>query len=65
MRDTKYTNLPICPHCGHLERDFWEIDFGGGLDGDTVVGCGSCGKDYALSRHCSVSYSTSKIGSQP
>lgn len=50
-----------CPHCGHLERDAWEIDFGPGLDGDTVVTCGKCEQEYFASRQVSVWYQTTKI----
>ncbi len=57
---TQHTEQPICPHCGHVERDAWEIDFGG-YEGDTETACGSCGRDYFVSRHCSVTYSTRAI----
>lgn len=56
-----YSDFPVCPYCGHLERDAWEIDFGPGLDGNTHTWCGSCGKEYFLSRNVSVSYSSKKI----
>ena len=26
--DTKHTRNLICPYCGNVERDAWEIDFG-------------------------------------
>lgn len=57
----KHTNNPVCPHCGHVERDAWEIDFGAGIDGDATVTCGSCGEDYFCQREVEVSYSTSTI----
>ena len=53
------TDSPVCPACGHIERDAWELDFGHGLDGDTETSCGSCGEDYLCSRNCVVTYSTS------
>lgn len=59
--DTERTNEPICPHCGHRERDAWEINFGPGMEGDTTVTCGSCGEDYFCSRQVDVSYTTSKL----
>jgi hypothetical protein len=49
---------PICPHCGHREKDAWEINFGPGLDGDAEVTCNSCGEEYHCSRCVSVSYTT-------
>lgn len=58
--NTEFTDKPICPYCGHSERNVWEIDFGG-MDGDVEHTCGSCGEDYSLSRHVSVSYSSSPL----
>ncbi len=52
---------PICPHCGHVEQDAWEIDFGLGLDGEREVSCNSCGEDYFLERIVSVNYKSSKL----
>ncbi len=34
--NTEFTDKPICPYCGHSERDAWEIDFGG-MDGDVEL----------------------------
>ena len=61
LADFEYTDNPVCPYCGHVERDAWEIDFGPGLDGDAETFCGMCGKDYFVSRNTFVSYSTKKI----
>lgn len=61
MADHSHTEAPVCPHCGAVERDAWEIDFGPGLDGDTVTNCGACGEDYFITRHTIVSYSTALI----
>lgn len=52
---------PICPHCGHVEQDAWEIDFGPGLDGEREVSCNSCGKDYFLERIVLVNYKSTKL----
>lgn len=56
MADTSYTIKPTCPHCGHVDHDDWEINFGPGLDGDTVTCCDACGLDYFLSRLVIVRY---------
>jgi len=59
---TERTNAPSCPYCSHIETDAWEIDFGSAvLDGDTCHTCNSCGREYNLSRHVSVSYSARPI----
>jgi hypothetical protein len=60
MNDTDFTINPVCPYCGHVERDAWEIDFGEGTDGDADTSCSGCGEDYFVQRHVTVSYSTSK-----
>jgi hypothetical protein len=52
---------PICPHCGHVEQDAWEIDFGPGLDGEREVSCNSCGEDYFLERIVLVNYKSTKL----
>ncbi len=57
----KMTDFPVCPHCGHVEQDAWEIDFGPGLDGDTHHWCGSCGKEYYVERLTTVYYSTTIV----
>lgn len=52
---------PVCPHCGQIERDAWEIDFGGGAEGDAEVTCGSCGEDYHVCREIDVYYTSSPL----
>lgn len=59
--ETEWTTFPVCPHCGQVERDAYEIDFGAGLDGDTVIGCGQCGVDYAVQRIVDVYYTTTAL----
>lgn len=58
--DYTCADAPKCPRCGHIERDAWEIDFGG-CEGDTTVSCNSCGADYFCSRTCSFSYSSKAL----
>ena len=58
--NTEFTNQPICPYCGHAERDAWEIDFNG-MDGDAEHTCGHCGEDYFLSRHVDIYYSSKRL----
>lgn len=58
--ETDYMDEPVCPHCGHRQRDAWEINLGPGIEGDGEMECGECWKEFLISRHCSVSYSTSK-----
>lgn len=60
MTDTEHTDNPVCPHCGHVDLDAWEIDFGG-TEGTTEVLCGACGEEYSCSRYVTVYYHTKKI----
>ena len=62
MTETKQAMTPVCPHCGRKEKDVWEIDFGPSLEGDALISCSSCGKDYFCSRHVTVRYSSKLVG---
>ena len=55
--DTEYTKDIVCPHCGAEDGDSWESNDN---DGGTQQ-CGSCDKDFVLSVHHEVTYSTSKV----
>lgn len=59
--DTAYQDAPVCPYCGHHQRDAWEINFGPGAEGETEIECGECGEAFAASRICTISYSTFKL----
>ena len=59
--DTEYTNFAVCPYYGHEENDSWEIDTGPGYEGDAETMCKSCGEDYFVSRHCTITYTTRKL----
>lgn len=59
--NTYYTSNIVCPHCGHEDRDSWEVDFGPSLDGDTTVYCGRCEEEFNVSRNVEVSYTSFPI----
>ena len=59
--DLRLQQAPVCPHCGHIESDAWEFDFGPGLEGDGVFCCGSCDEEYNCSREVTTYYTTSKV----
>lgn len=52
-------DFPICPYCGYVDRNAWEVDFG--TDDLAEIDCGSCEKTYTCVRHLSVSYTTKAI----
>lgn len=54
-------STPVCPHCGHIERDAWEMDFGPGFEGEIETDCGSCGREYIVSRIVHVSYKSAVL----
>lgn len=54
-----HTRHPICPHCGSVERDAWEIDFG--LSDSADIQCDKCEKTYHCTRHVSTTYITARI----
>ena len=56
--DTEYTDQPICPYCGHQVRDAWEIGFGPTCEGETDIECCDCGREFTVSRRCTITYST-------
>lgn len=56
--DTERTTHPVCPHCGHEERDAFEIDFGPGLEGEATIACGNCEREYQAERIVDVTYTT-------
>jgi DNA-directed RNA polymerase subunit RPC12/RpoP len=60
--DTYMIDQIICPYCGARNRKDteWEINFGPGLEGDTELDCSKCDKEFMVSSHVDVSYSTFK-----
>lgn len=58
MSEHEHTDNPVCPYCGHENRDAWEWNLGPGLEGDGEVDCDSCGKPMIVLRHRSITYST-------
>jgi len=57
--ETQWQNEPVCPHCSHIRRDAWEIDFGSFPEGETTITCGNCDNEYVVSRHVEITYCTS------
>lgn len=47
----------VCPHCGHVDEDSWELARGDECT-DIECECGWCFKPFLASRHISVTYST-------
>ncbi len=60
-QDTQYQNEVICPHCGYVHRDSWEIDFGGYGDGEITMECANCDEPMVVTRQVEVTYSTEPV----
>ena len=60
-----YTHEPVCPYCGRVYGDAWEINFGGDMEGSTEITCGACEKDFSVDRHVEVTYSTTPLSEVP
>lgn len=58
--DHEYTDAPVCPKCGYAMPDAWELGFGSNEDIETQ--CDRCDAPMTVSRHVSVSYSTTARG---
>ena len=51
--ETEYTPEVVCPHCGYVSSDSWEM-----TEGDRV--CADCENRFVMTRHQEVTYSTEK-----
>ena len=54
----EWTDVPICPHCGQSDQDWWD-----GLppknDGDTwTAECGNCGQEYTVTMCVTATFDT-------
>jgi DNA-directed RNA polymerase subunit RPC12/RpoP len=56
--DTEHHPNVVCPKCGHVRRNAWEIDFGPCLDGDAEIECGMCGAVLFVTRYVEVTHTT-------
>lgn len=55
MKHTHTSNI-TCPYCNWEDRDSWEFD-----EDEGTRTCGSCDKEFNVSRDVAVTYNTSKI----
>ena len=60
--DTRYTEEPICPHCGKQFEDAYEFFEWG--EECVQTECGSCEEKVIISRHETITYSTKKGGAK-
>ena len=61
-RETSYTPWPVCPHCGHENRDAWEWSLSDGYgEGDGQHDCDACDAPMFVSRQYSITYCTRPV----
>jgi hypothetical protein len=54
--DTYRTDNLVCPHCGYIDKDSWEMP-----DSSDKAECPECGKTFAYDRQYDVTYTSQKI----
>lgn len=57
--DHEYTDEIVCPYCGYIFPDSYDV--GEGEEDIGRVDCGGCVKEFLASRHVSITYSTEKL----
>jgi hypothetical protein len=59
--DTIATAIPICPHCGYGDEDWWD-GRGRMSDGDQYQKtCGKCGKDFSVLYEIQIYFTTEPV----
>jgi len=53
--DTEYEREMICPWCGHVQSDPWEL-----RDDDGEHDCGTCNREFKYVRQYDITYSTAR-----
>ena len=60
--ETEYTNEAVCPHCGQMLQNTWELFVGDTQmdDAENFEDCERCGKPYMVKRNVNITYTTTK-----
>ncbi len=59
MADYRMSAQPFCPYCNYLVRDAWEII--SEMECSTEHECGSCEREFTISRSVIFYYSASAL----
>lgn len=54
--DTSGTDHLVCPYCGYVDQDSWELS-----DSDDEYECPKCGKVFAYEREYILSYTSRRL----
>lgn len=60
--DHEGTPQIVCPYCGYIDQDSWEI---AGDDECGEADCGECGRSFYWSHYVRVTYTTRTKEAQP
>ena len=57
--ETRWTDNPVCPHCGDEQDDWWDGLTEKKNDGDSwQTECGNCEKEFTVTMNASYSFCT-------
>ena len=61
--DHEFTNNAVCPYCGYIDTDSWELGggFGSEQSDDGETECGKCEREYRWHREIVITFSTERI----
>lgn len=54
--ESHVTDYPVCPYCGHVDKDPSEIEFSSSEVAE--VTCGECDMDYTLIQHIKTTFTS-------
>jgi len=60
--DHTYTNLIVCPYCGHKDKNSGERITELKENGEQLYECGSCGEEFYAEVDIEVTFTTYKKG---
>lgn len=58
--DHEWTHYPVCPHCGFIDREWWDGTDKGSDDSTWEAECGNCDKSYTVHMSVMTRFSTEK-----
>lgn len=60
--NTSHKSEVMCPWCGHVETEAWEIDGIYSDDDLSETSCDSCGRDFVVRTYAILTFSTRRPG---
>jgi len=59
VKEHEWSDYPICPHCGYVHKDAWEMF--DDVEGNKETNCHSCDRPIIVNKHCRINYSTKPL----